>query len=296
LWQFVPQSAVYPVTLTSSTGTSGATAGTPFTLSWTVNQGLSKTANNCYAFSDKSTQWTGQKTGSGQQQITEGTAGNYYYGLTCSGDKTANVSVVVNGSTLPDSSTALSASPTTASVGQSVTLTATVTSANGQPTGSVSFSADGVNLGSAPLNGGVASITASSNGIPPGTYPIFATYSGSASYKESSSSPQTVTLSKAATSTTLIVSPNPITAPASATLTATVSRSASGSKGIPSGTITFTVNGLSLGNAKLNASGVASLTASSAGIAPGSYPVTATYGGDSSDTPSSSSAVTVTVK
>lgn len=295
LWQFVPTSVVYPVTITSSIGASNSKVGTPFTLSWTVNQGPSKTANNCYAFSDKSTQWTGQKTGSGQQQITESIAGTYYYGLTCSGDKTANVSVVVNGASLPDSSTALSATPTTTSIGQSVTLAANVTSASGQPTGSVIFSADGMTLGSVPLDNGVASLTANSNGISLGSYPIIATYSGSSSYKGSSSSPVTVTLSKASTSTVLGASPNPVTAPASATLTATVSRSGSGAKGIPSGTVTFRVGNLSLGSAKLSASGVATLTASSAGIPAGSYPITATYNGDSSDTPSASSAVIVTM-
>jgi hypothetical protein len=51
-----------------------------------------------------------------------------------------------------------------------------------------------------------------------------------------------------------------------------------------------------LATIKLNASGVAVLTASTQGQAAGPYPVTAKYSGDSSDAASTSSAVTVTVK
>lgn len=50
----------------------------------------------------------------------------------------------------------------------------------------------------------------------------------------------------------------------------------------PTGKVTFTVNGSSLGTANLS-SGTASLTASTSGVAAGTYSVLATYGGSSSD-------------
>ncbi len=146
------------------------------------------------------------------------------------------------------------------------------------------------------LNAGVASFMASTNGITPDTYPVIATYSGSSSYNSSVSSATNVVLSKAPTSTALTASPTSVTPPASVTLTATVKRSASGATGTPTGSVTFYYQSLSLGTAKLNGSGVATLSASSNGIAAGGYPITASYTGDSADNTSVSSAVTVTVK
>ena len=80
------------------------------------------------------------------------------------------------------------------------------------------------------------------------------------------------------------------------TLTATVKRSTSGATGVPTGTVSFTVEGITLDTVKVNGSGVATLTASSAGISAGSYPIKAVYNGDASDVTSTSTAVTVTVK
>jgi uncharacterized repeat protein (TIGR03803 family) len=96
------------------------------------------------------------------------------------------------------------------------------------------------------------------------------------------------------TSTTLAASPNPVTPPANITLTATVTRTTG--SGTPTGPVKFSVGTTVLGTAKLNESGVATLAASSSGIAAGTYPVVATYSGDSDDLGSASTAVDVTVK
>ena len=101
-------------------------------------------------------------------------------------------------------------------------------------------------------------------------------------------------MNKAVTKTTLTASPNPVTPPAACTLTATVVRSAG--SGFATGTVTFSVNGNAVGSAKVDASGVATLSAATGSVAAGSYPVVATYGGDASDSASVSAAVTVTVK
>jgi hypothetical protein len=88
----------------------------------------------------------------------------------------------------------------------------------------------------------------------------------------------------------------PVTPPAAVTLTATVARSASGAADTPTGSITFSTDGITLATVKLNSKGVASITASSNGYPAGKYPITAKYSGDASDAASTSSSVTVTVK
>jgi hypothetical protein len=181
-------------------------------------------------------------------------------------------------------------------VGQPVTLKATVASSSGTPTGIVIFSADGLTLGSASLNGGVASFTAATNGIQPGTYPVTAVYSGSSSYNSSVSSVVNVTLGKAPTVATLSVSPTTVTPPAEVTLSATVKRSASGATGTPTGSVTFLAGTEVLATVALNGKGAATVTAPTGAYSAGAYPVKATYSGDTYDGSSTSSTVTVTLK
>jgi hypothetical protein len=126
---------------------------------------------------------------------------------------------------------------------------------------------------------------------------VVASYAGDSGDTASKSSPLAVTLGSAATTTTLTASPTSVTPPATVTLTATVVRSASGSAGTPTGSVTFYADGsTALATVKLNASGVAGITASSKGYPAGTYAVTAKYTGDSSDTASTSTAVNVTLK
>jgi uncharacterized repeat protein (TIGR03803 family) len=186
--------------------------------------------------------------------------------------------------------------PASPTVGQPVTLKATVASSSGTPTGMVAFSADGVTLGSASLMNGVASFSASTNGIQPATYPVTARYSGSSSYNSSISHVVNVTLVKAPTVTTLSISPTSVTPPADVTLSATVKRSASGATGTPTGSVTFSAGTEVLAVVAINGKGVAALTAPTGGYSAGSYLVKATYAGDADDGASGSSAVTVTLK
>lgn len=294
-----------PVQLGLSQST--VSAESSVTLSWKVLNAFSLTMQQCYAFVQNSATgagtWTGKQTGTyssltnlftGTSTITPIAAGTYTYALTCGGIESGFATLTVTKDTKTASATALTASPTSPTVGQKVTLSATVTGSQTTPTGTVTFSVNGVTLGSAKLNGsGIAAFTASSNGIAPGFYLITSTYSGDSTNAASASKPLTVTLAKAPTSTTLIVSPNPVTSPASATLTASVSRSSG--VGAPGGTITFEVKGFILGSAKVNPSGVATLSVSSAGIKAGSYPVSAAYSGDAYDVASTSAIVSVAV-
>ena len=94
----------------------------------------------------------------------------------------------------------------------------------------------------------------------------------------------------AATTTTVTAAPNPASLGESVTLTATVAP-ASGT-GTPTGTVTFYDGTTSLGTGTLS-SGTATYSTSS--LAVGTHSITASYGGDTSNEASTSSAVTVTV-
>jgi len=84
-------------------------------------------------------------------------------------------------------STSLTSSPNPSTAGQTVTLTATVTSTSGgTPTGTVTFFDGGTSLGSAALNGsGVASFTTS--GLGAGTHNLTAQYGGDGTHAASTS-------------------------------------------------------------------------------------------------------------
>jgi len=133
-------------------------------------------------------------------------------------------------------------------------------------------------------------LTASSSLAPVGSYQLFAVYN--ANYDDSSSTSNTVTVvsQKGTTSTSLTASPNPVTAGQDCNLTATVSTN----DGTVTGTVTFYFGSRVLGTAPVSG-GVAQLSASSAGVPPGSYSITATYNGTGHQSASTSSPVLVSV-
>jgi hypothetical protein len=192
--------------------------------------------------------------------------------------------------------TTLTVAPSSTTVGIPVTFTATVKKASGSgtPTGSVTFYYGSVSLENVALNNsGVATLTVPTSGLPPGSYPLTAKYSGDSDDAISTSTATSVTLAKAATATTLTYSPNPDTPPATITFTATVKRSASGATGAPTGSVTFYFGTTALSTGKLNGSGVATYSIGTTGFPAGSYPITATYTGDTSDNTSSGSVTAV---
>jgi hypothetical protein len=189
--------------------------------------------------------------------------------------------------------TSLAASPSTLYLGQTLTLTATVTAASGAvPEGIVTFFNNGATLGSALLgpNGVVVLPLTPAIGI----YSITASYGGSSTNMPSvSSPPAAVTVTTIPTTTALAA--NPLTLFFTQTLTLTAVVNASGAT--PAGTITFNntnpVTGVvTLGQAPLSASGSATLTLTPA---VGSYVITAAYGGSATDSPSTSPQVDVVV-
>jgi uncharacterized repeat protein (TIGR03803 family) len=295
IYKLVPASPLpAPVQVTLSQ--SAVEPGTPVTVSFSVSNAFSLTMQQCYAFQTVNNTTTtalgilagtyssSTKLFTGSTTVTPSTIGVYTYALTCGGIESNSATLFVGNAT----STVLAATPDPVVIGQQVTLQATVTGSGAVPTGKVTFSVDGVTLGTATLNGsGVASITASSKGIAPGKYPLIAAYSGNSSYKSSTSAALPVTIAAYPTTTSLTASPNPVTPPASVTLTATVARAPGGAIGTPTGTVTFTaysgLTEITLGTVKLNSSGVATFTASTQGIGSGFYSIFADYNGDSTD-------------
>jgi alpha-tubulin suppressor-like RCC1 family protein len=189
--------------------------------------------------------------------------------------------------------TAFSASPVSPSVfGQSVTLTATVSSSAGTPDGSVTFtdSVAGV-LGTGTLDGsGVATLTTSSLSI--GAHTITASYGGATSFLVSASAGTFYSVSQGATATALVSNVNPSSVGQSVTLTATVT-AVSPATGTPAGSVEFFDGASSLGTVTLNGSGVASLSTS--GLAVGSRDFTAEYSGTANYVGSTSSTLSQVV-
>ncbi len=190
------------------------------------------------------------------------------------------------------STTALSASATSISVGASVTLTATVTPASGTPTptGTVTFKDGSTTLGAATLNSsGVATYNASSLAV--GAHSITASYGGDSRNLASASSTVSVSVAAASTTTGLTASASSAVVGASITFSATVT----GGTGsfMPTGTVTFKDGATTLGTGTLNASGVATYATSA--LAAGAHSVVASYGGDTNNAASASSAVSVTI-
>lgn len=184
--------------------------------------------------------------------------------------------------TVKAATTTTVSSPGASTYGQAVTFSATV--APSGSTGSVQFF-DGANpLGTAALNGSVASLPVSSLSV--GAHSITAIYSGDTTHIGSTSAAWIQNVGKAAATTTLGVSPNPSFTGQTVTLSAVVSPA------VATGTVQFVDGTTLLGTVALSG-GVASL--STAGLAPGSHSLTAVYSGDGNFTGSSSSAVALTV-
>lgn len=279
--------------------------GSSTTLTWKVLNAFSTTMQQCSAFvqggSSQAGAWSGKQSGtlanhvySGSSVLTPAAIGIYTYALSCGGHESGFATLTVTAALKTATTTSLTVSRNPLTVGESATLQATVTAAGGTPSGTVNFSADGVGLGSASLNGsGVASVTASSRGVRPGSYPVIATYQGSSSFAGSTSAAVTAVVNKAPTSTTMTAQPNPVTRPASCTLTATVTRTSGA--GTPQGTVSFYYESIFLGSATLNSSGIGQVTAGSGGVPTGTYGIVATYSGDASDVASTSSPLEVSV-
>lgn len=165
----------------------------------------------------------------------------------------------------------LTSVPNPSSYGVLVTLSSTVTGANGTPpTGTVTFKDGTTILGSGTMAGGTATIAINSLSL--GLHIITAIYSGDSNYASATSLPMSQTVNKSQAAITLTSSVNPSTYGNALTFTATLPAEATGS-------ITFLDGNTPIGSGILNTSGVA--TMSIATLSAGSHTITAVYSGDS---------------
>jgi hypothetical protein len=183
--------------------------------------------------------------------------------------------------------TAVAASPTTLTTGQTVTLTAIV-SGSGSPAGIVAFKDGGSTIGSVTLSGGNASFSTSALGV--GSHTITAVYAGDSGDASSTSSPVIVTVTQPAplsTSTALSVTSSQITVGQKVVLTAIVSGS-----GSPTGTVSFNDGGTTLASVAITNG---SATFIDSNLAAGTHSVLASYSGDANNTASTSQVATIVV-
>ena len=202
-----------------------------------------------------------------------------YQGSASLGGSTSNtVSQVV----MPLSSmTSVTSAPNPSAFGQQVMITATVSpSGPPVPTGTVGFTSNGTAIS------GCTAVTLSSqtavcmtSTLALGYDTITANYSGDSNYAGSSGMLSHVV--EIATTTALTTAPNPSNLGQSVTMTATVTAQ-NGS--LPTGTVIFDSNGVQVGSALLNNSGVAVLNY--AGLNIGTNNLTAVYQGSGQHWPS----------
>lgn len=177
--------------------------------------------------------------------------------------------------------------PATGTVGQPLTLTATMTNTSGTP-------------GTVDVQEGVTEVSPPQTVVADGTphsfqYVVTPTSVGSHTYRPASSTfgfnagghTATVTVGKASTTTSLSASTTTPSSGQSVTFTATVSGGFS-----PTGTVTFMDGAATLGTGSLSG-GKATFTTTA--LSAGSHSITAVYAGDSNNTGSTSAATTATV-
>jgi streptogramin lyase len=171
--------------------------------------------------------------------------------------------------------TTLRTSAPIAVFGQPATLTATVSSPAGTPTGTVIFKDLNTVLGTAPVNAAGQATLTRSLGV--GVHSLTASFVGNSAFAPSRSAFVTETVNRAATTVALSPSINPTGTGHPVTFTATVSAVAPGA-GSPTGTVTFFDGSVMLGTAAVGAGRTATLTRSFA--VQGNHAITAVYSGD----------------
>jgi len=187
----------------------------------------------------------------------------------------------------PTTTTTITTNVILPAANQPVVLTASVigTGGSGTPTGTVTFTDNGVVIGTVTLVGGVASITTT---LPAGSNTIVATYSGDSQYSGSSGT-YGLGVNKPGSTVALGSNLSAAVYGQSVTLTAKVTQSGSA---VPTGTVQFYDNGLPVGGAVTLVNGVATLTLT---LPVGVNNFTVVYSGDANYGSSSGNGSSVTV-
>ncbi len=272
-----------------------------FTATVTANSPGSGTPSGTVTFTDGSgsypetltdgvATWTTSTLPVGDTTVTASYGGSDAY-ASSTGDRNQTVEQAAT-------TTTLTASPESPTAGETVTLTAAVAAVEpgtGTPTGTVFFFEDDVELGSATLNDdGVATLelTDLTAGV---EHTITAEYEVSTDYAASTSDPVTLAVATIPTRPALVSDPTASTEGQPVTLTATVVPEVVATDAAPTGTVTFTDDGLDLGTVDLNqmvdADQAILITTD---LPAGDQTITATYSGDTTYEASGTTDITVT--
>jgi hypothetical protein len=196
--------------------------------------------------------------------------------------------------TVTSTTTALSASATQITVGQSVTFNITVTpSAGSAAAGNVTLLDGSTSLGTSALASGAATFTIAT--LAAGTHSITASYAGDSTDGASTSNAASVQVNAAAaplqaTAVTLAASPARAVSGQAITLSAMVAETSGSSS--PTGTVTFHDGSSGIGSSPLTA-GSGTLAVSTLSV--GTHSLSAIYSGDAANSPSTSKTVSVTI-
>ncbi len=209
------------------------------------------------------------------------------------------VTLTGNGTTVAATATKLAiTSPASGSpaFGQAITLSVTVTATSGTPTGSVTLVIDGVEFGDATLGTSETATFDLASGLTGGSHSLVAIYNGTASFNGSVSSALKLTVTQAVTATALaVVAPyvDPYSADTGNSVSFTATIGFAG-VGIPTGTVTFSSGGKTLGTASVEpvSGGLFEAAFSTSSLTVGTYNVVATYSGDPNYVGSASAAST----
>jgi hypothetical protein len=186
-------------------------------------------------------------------------------------------------------STTLSQSAGLTRFGEPLTLTASVTSSSGTPTGVVTFTADGMSVAAVPVQNGTAMASVSTLEV--GNRSLSAVFAPSSPFAASASQPLAHAVARGLTATS-VVSNHPASSYGQTvvfTVTVTVQPPASGKR---AGQVTVLADGAAIGTAPL-ANGVASVQ--TAALHAGTHAITATFAGDAHFESSSAAAVAQTI-
>ena len=199
------------------------------------------------------------------------------------GDSNFNGSLAPAVTVLAGARLSIGSDPNPAAAGQAVTfrVQASANSGSGVPTGTVQLSEAGVQLGTAALAGGQATLTTT---LPVGTHTITAAYSGDSLYPAATATYSQV-VAKSVTTIGLTSSASTTVYGQLVTFGAQLAA--------PGGTVEFSDSGVAIGSAQA-AGGVATLSVSS--LSTGTHSITAAWSGDGNSAAAISSPLTHTVE
>jgi hypothetical protein len=275
-------------TLTSSPNPSAYGQSVSFRASVSVQSGSSPTGTVTFSDGGSMLGTVSFVNGSASLSVSTFAIGSHSISASYSGDSSFSQSSSALTQTVNPvrTTTAAAVSPNPSVFGQSVAITATVTSGAGVPSGSVTFNDGSTGLATGSLNGsGQAAFSTSA--LTAGTHTITGSYGGAGNFAGSTSNAVSLTVNKASTITSISTqTPNPSVAGQPISISFTVNPVPPGS-GARTGNVS-----VSDGSGHECSAAVAASACSIAIPAAGTKTLKATYGGDNNFNLSASAGIT----